>query len=124
MRKGLTALLLGCCIAALAVPARAATETVTGQVIDLVCYTRNKANTGEDHDRARACALACVKWEGQPVGLLTADGKVYQVAGELAAHNNAKIAPHLAHTVTVTGDVTRKDGMLIIAASDLKMVSK
>ena len=34
-----------------------------------------------------------VKWEGQPVGLLTADGKLYQLAGPIVADNNAKLAP-------------------------------
>lgn len=47
---------------------------------------------------------------------------MYQVAGVLAAHNNAKIVPHLAHTVTVTGEVTQKDGIMMIAASEVKMV--
>jgi hypothetical protein len=124
MVKGVGAVVIGAFILGSVAPMRAATETVTGKVIDLVCYTRNKANTGDDHDRARACALACVKWEGQPVGLLTADGRVYQVTGGLAAHNNAGIVQHLAHTVTVTGDVSQKDGMTMIAANDLKMVSK
>jgi hypothetical protein len=122
MRNGIAALLAAACLAGLARPAFAATETVTGQVIDLVCYTRNKANTGDDHDRARACALACAKWEGQPVGLLTSDGKIYQVAGELAAHNNAKIVQYLAKRVTVTGEVTVKDGTKMIAAGDAKLV--
>jgi hypothetical protein len=124
MRTSVAALLGALGILALAVPACAATETVTGQVIDLVCYTRNKANTGLDHDRAKACALACAKWEGQPVGLLSSDGKVYQVVGELAANNNARIVPHMSHTVTITGDVTTKDGMMMIAANNVKMVSQ
>ena len=122
MQKSLTVLLGGLCLVASVAPAFAATETITGQVVDLVCYTRNKANTGMDHDRARACALACSKWEGQPVGLVTTDGKVYQITGDLAANNNAKIVPHLAHTVTITGDVTTKDGMMMIAGSTVKMV--
>ena len=122
MRKVVAVFVSVLCLVAWAVPAFAATETITGQVVDLVCYARNKANTGLDHDQGRVCAIACVKWEGNPVGLVTADGKVYQLAGGLVANNNAKSAPHLAHTVTVTGDVTEKDGMLMIAASDLKMV--
>jgi hypothetical protein len=102
----------------------AKTETVTGQVIDLVCYTANKSNTGTDHTMGRECALACIKWEGQPVGLLTADGKLYQFAGPIGADNNAKLVPHIAHKVTVTGDVTEKDGMTMLSASELTMVSK
>ena len=100
-------------------------KTVTGQVIDLYCYdVKNKTNTGRDHRQGRECAWACVKWEGQPVGLLAADGTVYQLAGDLVADNNAKIAPHVTHTVTITGDVTEKDGMQMLTASDVKMVSE
>jgi hypothetical protein len=65
---------------------------------------------------ARACAL-----EGFPVGLLTTDGKVYHVTGDLAANSNAKLAPHMTKTVTITGDVSQKDGETIIAGSDLKV---
>jgi hypothetical protein len=49
---------------------------------------------------------------------------VYQLAGDLVAHNNAKVVPHLTHTVTVTGDVVDRDGIMTITASDLTMVKK
>jgi hypothetical protein len=113
-------------LGATASPARTAatTQTITGTVIDLYCYSRDNKATGMDHRDGRECALACVKWEGQPVGLLTADGKVYQLAGGLVARNNAKVAPHLTHTVTVTGDVSDRDGLMTIVASDLTMVKK
>jgi hypothetical protein len=106
------------------VPASALTMTVTGQVVDLVCYARNKANTGLDHDEGRACAMACVKWEGNPVGVVTADGKVYQLTGDITANNNTKVAPLLAKTVTVTGDVSEKDGMTMLSANatDVKVI--
>ena len=52
------------------------------------------------------------------------DGKLYQLAGDIVANNNAKAAPHITHTVTITGDVVEKNGILILTASDLKMVSK
>jgi hypothetical protein len=97
------------------------TRTVTGQVVCLVCYARNNANTGVDHDSGRVCAQACVKWEGNPVGLVAADGKVYQFAGGLVANNNAVASPHLAHKVSVTGEVYEKDGMTMIRADDVKM---
>ena len=124
MRKYLGAAIAGLVVMASAATALAKTETVTGQVIDLYCYSRDKAATGMDHRDGRECALACIKWEGQPVGLLTADGKVYQLAGPLVAHNNAKVAPHLTHTVTVTGDVVDRDGIMTITATDLTMVKK
>ena len=97
------------------------TRTVTGQVVCLVCYARNNANTGSDHDSGRVCAEACIKWEGNPVGLVASDGKVYQFSGGLIANNNAKAGQHVAHKVTVTGEVYEKDGMTMIRANDLQM---
>src|SRR5438045_1234687 len=105
MRTSIAVFVAGLCIVALPVLTRAKTETVTGKVVDLFCYDpASGANSGMDHKAAgaadqegRECAWACAKWEGQPVGLLTADGKVYQLAGGVVAGNNAKIAPHVSH---------------------------
>ena len=38
--------------------------------------------------------------------------------------NNAKLAPHMSHKVTLTGDVMDTKGTKIIHATDLKMISK
>jgi len=122
MRMAFAAVLIVGLCAAGSVPARAAAETITGKVIDLYCYTLNKSDTGMDHQAGRACALACAKYEGQPVGILTSSGKVYQLAGGLLANHNAKIVPHLTHTVTVTGEVTKVDGLMVITANDVTMV--
>src|SRR5579862_9946609 len=95
-------------------------------LIDQTCYLANKANTGVDHkmpEPAPGCAATCAKM-GQPVALLTSDGKVYTVTGDLAANNNAKLVPHLSHKVELTGDVTEKGGTMTIAATNLKMISK
>jgi hypothetical protein len=100
-----------------------ATGTVTGRVVCLVCYTRNKTNTGHDHDEGFACDRACVRWEGQPAALVTADGKVYQFAGGVVANNNEKIAAYLAETVTATGTLSEKDGMTMIATDDVVRVA-
>jgi hypothetical protein len=125
MRKAIAVVIGGLCVAAAAYTAAfAGTETVTGRVVDLYCYSMNKEDSGMDHRAGRECAAACAKYEAQPVGLLTAEGKVYQLAGGLVANNNAKVAPHIAHTVTVTGEVTEKDGMPMLAADDLTMVAK
>ena len=114
-------------VIALALPAFAATETITGQIIDQQCYMKDTANNkGNDHkmpaDMA-GCAAMCAK-KGMPMALLTSDGKVYTIAGELAANMNAKIVPHIAHTVSITGDVTSAAGKNTITAAELKMVSK
>ena len=123
MRKSVALLIVAVAlsVAAWAAPAFAKTETVTGEVISLSCYFQNKKNVGQ---AGMICAIATVKWEGNPAGLLTADGKVYQLAGGLVANNNARIVPHLGHTVTVTGDVYEKNGMMMIAADDAKIIGK
>ena len=124
MRKSAAALIAALFVVALAAPAFAQTETVTGQVIDLACYPEDKTNTGNAHrGKGLICAQACAR-EGFPVGILTPAGKVYEVTGGLAAERNAKIVPHMSHTVTITGEVSQKDGKTVIAASDLKMISK
>ena len=108
-------------------PAMAATETVTGKIVDQSCYMKDKVNNaGVDHKMpadTKECAIACAK-KGRPLALLTTDGKVYTIAGALAADSNAKLVGHVAHTVSITGDVTTKDGAMTIAAADLKMVSR
>jgi hypothetical protein len=97
----------------------AQTETVEGRVICLVCFARNKANTGHDHDQGLECARACVRWEGNPAALLATDGKVYQFTGGLIANNNEKIAQYLADTVRVTGRIYEKEGMTMIESDDI-----
>jgi hypothetical protein len=127
MRKMFAGLTIGAFVVALAAPAFAATETVKGRVVDMSCYMKDKANNaGKDHkmpEDTADCAAACAK-QGAPMAILTDDGKVYQLTGGLAANKNAKLIPHVAHVVEVTGDVTEKDGKMMIAADSLTMVSR
>ena len=101
----------------------AKTMTVKGQVVDEGCSLREMGQKGGDQKAAEMdqCAIDCAK-RGEPVALLTADGKVYRISGGLAANNNAKLIAHMGHTVEITGDVTEKDGKVLIAADALKMV--
>jgi hypothetical protein len=127
VRKLCAGLTVAVFVLALGAVAFAATQTISGQLIDQICYKMNKSNTGVDHkmpsgDEAN-CAATCAKM-GQPVALLTSDGKVYTVTGDLAANSNAKLVPHLSHKVELTGDVTEKGGTMTIAATNLKMISK
>jgi hypothetical protein len=127
MRKTLAVLAALAFIMALGAPAFAKTETVTGQVIDQACYKMDKTNTGNDHKMPKGdtkdCAIGCAK-AGRPLALLTSDGKVYEIAGGLAADKNAKLIPHIAHTVEITGDVMDHGGSMMITADSLKMISK
>ncbi len=127
MRQVCAGLIAAAFVVVLGAPAFAATQTITGQLIDQSCYKMDKSNTGVDHKMPKGdtkdCAIACAKG-GRPVALLTSDGKVYTVMGDLAADKNAKLVPHMSHTVALTGDVTEKDGQMMIAAANLKMISK
>jgi hypothetical protein len=119
MRRLLGIALIGVAAFAFAVMVFAKTETVTGEVISLSCYFQNKANIGQ---AGMLCAIATVKWEGNPAGILTRDGKVYQITGELAAHNNARLVPLIGRLVTITGEVYEKRGSPMIAAADAQVV--
>ncbi len=127
MRKLFAALTVGAVVVALGVAAFAKEETVKVQVIDQTCYMKDKAsNAGKYHKMAadvKDCAVACAK-KGAPMALLTSDGKVYQITGDLAANMNEKIVPHVAHTVEITGDVTTKGGKNTISAGALTMISR
>jgi hypothetical protein len=127
MRRTFAGFAIAAFVVALTAPAFAASETVKGQVVDMGCYKADKSNTGVDHKMPKGdtkdCALACAK-AGQPLALLTSDGKVYQIAGGLAADKNAKLIPHVSHTVEITGDVMDHGGTMMITADSLKMISK
>jgi hypothetical protein len=113
------ALVLGGGIIAMAAP-----TTVTGVLVDKGCYTKDKANTTNEHKGMSAtCAQDCAK-KGNQVALVTKEGEVYNVKGDLAADTNAKLVPHMSHTVTLTGEVSDEKGMKTIEATALKMVSK
>ena len=119
MRKVFAGIAVASFAVAMAAPAFAKEMTIKGELVDQACYLKDK-KMGADH---RDCAQTCAK-KGQQVSLLTSDGKLYEVKGDLAADNNAKLVPHMSHTVELTGDVSEKDGKMVIDASNLKMLSK
>jgi hypothetical protein len=103
-------------MSALAAPALPETRTVTGQLIDIGSYAEGRPVSEYAGIHARALSL-----EGFEIGVLTGDGKVYHITGAFHAQNNAKLFPFmLAKSVMVTGDVTEKDGQMMIEASDVK----
>ena len=102
-------------------PLGAAPTTVKGEVVDLACYNNDKAKMGEGH---KGCGMTCVK-KGNPLAIVTADGKVYNLAGAYVENKNAKIVEGdlFAVPVEATGDVTEKDGVQIIAVTTMKKAS-
>jgi hypothetical protein len=97
----------------------AADMTVKGEVVDVACSTAKKdAGKGAGHAN---CAMVCAK-KGQPVGILTTDA-VYNVVGDYAANNNAKLLDFVAKNVIVTGEVTEKDGVKSINVKSIKLAN-
>lgn len=117
MRKFFAGVSVAAFVLALGAPAFAAPETIKGELVDQACYMKDAKNMGAAH---KDCAVSCAQ-KGQTVALVTSDGKVYSVAGALAADKNAKLVAHMTHTVELTGEVTTADGKMTIAATDLKM---
>ncbi|MCY4037306.1 MAG: DUF5818 domain-containing protein [bacterium] len=76
--------------------------SVTGQVLDQNC-----AKAGH---KDASCAANCIKG-GTPAVVVTADGKIYEVAEQ------AKLAEHAGMQVTVTGTI---EGMKITSVEKVE----
>lgn len=94
--------------------ASAKTETIKGEVVDLMCYLDHGAK-GEKH---QGCAKKCIE-SGGPVGLLTADNQLYLVVGDHEPMNK-ELAAKAAQTVTLKGKVVERNGMKMIENAELQ----
>jgi hypothetical protein len=94
----------------------AETMTVKGEVVDVACQMK-KAPGGQGAAH-KGCAEACAK-KGSTMGILTNDA-VYEISGDYAANNNAKLLEFVAAQVEATGNVTEKDGKKVITVSSMK----
>lgn len=91
----------------------AATKSVTGEVVDLMCYLDHGAK-GEKH---KGCAEKCIKGGG-PVGLLSGD-ELYLVIGDHKPMNE-ELAPMAGQKVTLKGKVVEKHGMRMIENAEIE----
>ena len=94
------------------------TATVTGEVIDITCYIAGGMK-GDDH---RMCAQVCAD-AGLPLGILGTDGHIYMTAGKgmPAPPATDLLKGHAAHTVTVEGMLTERDGARLIIVDKVTM---
>jgi hypothetical protein len=83
------------------------TETIKGEIVDLMCYLDH----GAKGDKHKGCAEKCIKGGG-PVGLLSGD-RLYLVVGDHQPVNE-ELAPKAAQTVTLKGKVVERHGMRMI----------
>ena len=82
----------------------AAAESVTGELVTVMCVAKNgEKGQGTAHVD---CAIDCAK-KGYPLAILTADGSLYKITGALTADHNEKLQPLLAAKVTATGEIAR-----------------
>lgn len=91
----------------------AATKSVTGEVVDLMCYLDHGAK-GEKH---KSCAETCIK-KGGPVGLLSGE-ELYLVIGDHKPMND-ELAPMAGQKVTLKGKVVEKHGMKMIENAEIE----
>ena len=90
------------------------TISVTGEILDLACYTDH----GAHGDKHAGCAQKCIA-SGLPVGIKSdADGKVYLVIG---AHKpmNSDLADYAAKTVTLKGKAVSRDGINLLENAEI-----
>jgi hypothetical protein len=81
------------------------TVTLTGEVVDLHCYTSRGAH-GEEH---AGCSNACISRD-VPAGLLV-DGTLYLLLNERPIAVKEKVAGLAGKTVKATGKVVERNGM-------------
>lgn len=93
-------------------PEEAVEKTITGEIVDLMCYVDHNA-TGDKH---ASCAAMCIK-HGGPVGILS-DGKAYLVIGDHKAMN-AQLAEYAGKTITLKGKLASKGGISLLANAEI-----
>lgn len=118
--KTVSSVLAAAALVALVSPAFAGPTTVKGRVVDEGCQVKELIGKGDltAATSMDACAVQCAK-RGEPLALLTADGKVYRIEGGLAGNKNAKLVDYVNKVVEITGEVAEKDGKATITADAL-----
>jgi hypothetical protein len=91
----------------------AAEKTVTGEVVDMMCYVDHNA-VGEKH--GQSCGAKCIKGGG-PVGIIE-NGKAYLVVGEHKPINE-QLAEYCGKTVTLKGKVAERGGVAMLENAEI-----
>jgi hypothetical protein len=80
--------------------------TMTGEIVDLHCYTASNKH-GEEH---AGCSNACISRD-VPAGFLAEDGTLYLLVNEKPTSVKEKVAGKAGKKVTVKGKVVERSGM-------------
>ncbi len=99
-------------------PAAAKTATLKGEIVDMGCYVAKDMH-GAGHE---SCATKCISG-GTPMGLLTANGKIYLLTLD---HDNAdpynQCKGLASKTVAVTGEIMQRNGVMAIDVTGVKAI--
>src|ERR1700750_3113431 len=87
-------------------------KTITGEIVDLMCYADHSAS-GENHAK---CAATCIKGGG-PVGILS-EGKTYLVVGDTKPMND-QLAEYAGKTVTLKGKLASTGGIPMLENAEI-----
>ena len=91
----------------------AAEKTVTGEIVDMMCYVDHNA-VGEKH--GQSCGAKCIK-SGGPVGILE-NGKAYLVVGEHKPMND-QLADSCGKTITLKGKLAERGGIAMLENAEI-----
>ena len=89
-----------------------AEKTVTGEIVDLMCY----ADHGATGDKHASCAAQCIK-HGGPVGILS-EGKAYLVIGDHKPMND-QLSEYAGKTITLKGKLASKGGISVLENAEI-----
>ncbi len=92
---------------------KAESQEIKGEIVDLACYTDHGAS-GEKHV---GCAMHCIT-SGLPVGIKSADGKVYTVIGDHKPMNS-ELAEFAGKVITLRGKVVSRDGVTLLENAEI-----
>lgn len=92
--------------------AAASEKTLTGEIVDLMCYADHAAS-GEKHAK---CAASCIKGGG-PVAILS-DGKTYLVVGDHKPMND-QLAEYAGKTITLKGKLASNGGIPMLENAEI-----
>jgi hypothetical protein len=87
-------------------------KTLTGEVIDLMCYADHNSS-GAKHAE---CAATCIKGGG-PVAILS-DGKAYLVVGNHKPMND-ELAEYAGKTITLRGKLATNGGIPLLENAEI-----
>jgi predicted lipoprotein with Yx(FWY)xxD motif len=93
--------------------AAAAEKTVTGEIVDMMCYVDHNA-MGDGH--GSACGAKCIK-NGGPVGIVE-NGKAYLVVGEHKPIND-ELADSCGKTITLKGKFVERGGIALLENAEV-----